>query len=339
MRNWNEPANKNHFHSIPVFILPMRNWNCSCVVCPLGFAICFHLTYEELKPFRSEFHKSIRTVFILPMRNWNSAIQGNGSGHYACFHLTWGIETTLGHAERIPRRVSSYLWELKQLRWKIKTTSMNLFHLTYEELKHDPVTIQNVRFDVFILPMRNWNIFTKSKRSRRKRFHLTYEDWNSCRCVHYDRGTYVSSYLWELKLDSLIDIKKLQDEFSSYLWGIETFLQNVSIFRPNHCFHLTYEELKPLGKAHNSPDKVFSSYLWGIETPHFQRDFWRCARRFHLTYEELKQRLEQRIDRFNSSFHLTYEELKPGWLFHQLFSAALFSSYLWGIETHIFNSK
>ncbi|KYD32448.1 hypothetical protein B4110_0337 [Parageobacillus toebii] len=77
--------------------------------------------------------------------------------------------------------------------------------------------------------------------------------------------------------------------------------------KPEQCFYLTYEELKPCSFQNVDDTSI------------------QC---FYLTYEELKQRLcKSRTERVKR-FYLTYEELKQFWSNDQYARTFRFLSYL-----------
>ena len=234
-----------------VFILPMRNWNIyRCIKllssdfsfssylwgietlaiggqCWLIFR--FHLTYEELKPGRLEsravsdydcFHLTYeelkrrtcrlyielcQLVFILPMRNWNcNAHNGRILRHMFSSYL-WGIETTMGSLHLYTRNppFSSYLWG-------IETKAV------LRQKRHS--------LDVFILPMRNWNITG----SMSKQY-----------------GPAFSSYLWGIETCSIFS--RISFAFFGFHLTYEELKPNRRKrrdFCSGNRFHLTYEELK-----------------------------------------------------------------------------------------------
>ena len=123
------------------------------------------------------------------------------------------------------------------------------FYLTYEELK--PVSV------VLPSPARSW-------------FYLTYEELkHTTLSILFNKPSGFYLTYEELKPTYLVQIDIFSTGILSYLWGIETYLQQkvkcLSIW-----FYLTYEELKR------------NIFIWR----------WTHGNRFYLTYEELKHRKE-----------------------------------------------
>jgi len=160
MRNWNQLGVLIQYIRFLVFILPMRNWNQRLLLQIKWFfsfsfylwgietfvrlsiffngSVRFHSTYEELKHRISQHRSQLSRVFILPMRNWNQQdlLQIKWFLPSFSFYL-WGIETH--------RLTNGFCIEIG-------------FHSTYEELKHLLFRAFACYFNVFILPMRNWNV-------------------------------------------------------------------------------------------------------------------------------------------------------------------------------------
>ena len=163
------------------FILPMRNWNPGYPLFNWGFItsdlsylwgietrdipfligallLRIYLTYEELKPDTVKYllWKSF-SGFILPMRNWNcDALIDAGYGGEGIY-LTY---------EELKHGTSSHTAHHRQ--W---------IYLTYEELKQYKANQTSSKERGFILPMRNWNVCTRTiGRFPRYRIYLTYEE-------------------------------------------------------------------------------------------------------------------------------------------------------------------
>ena len=243
--------------------------------------ICFHLTYEELKPVLSDpFNSDMFSVFILPMRNWNLDTY---MGRYALSKFSsylWGIETEQ-HSFFQPflQPFSSYLWGIETAQpfagswcaslfssylWGIETEFVDVtcplchgFHLTYEELK--PVTGKSQTgtsaptFSSYL-----WGIETRCvlfrDNSARTVFILPMRNWNISRQPKSLWMWKFSSYLWGIETTVPAGLYWNTSKFSSYLWGIETVCTTSFIIPPPR-FHLTYEELKlrsvdKYGKVH-----------------------------------------------------------------------------------------
>ena len=101
----------------------------------------FYLTYEELKLGQAVTRSAFYHDFILPMRNWNEAKESTAVSNEAGFYLTYEeLKHDLG-----VERDTSYSVILSYL-WGIET----------------PGKVSNAftAFLDFILPMRNWNIWT-----------------------------------------------------------------------------------------------------------------------------------------------------------------------------------
>ena len=185
--------------------------------------------------------------------------------------------------------------------------------------------------------MRNWNTISSNPPMRFwQGFHLTYEE---LKLLFADIVT-CSAVWW----------------FSSYLWGIETGVNPLSLDCRN-SFHLTYEELKHFKCAIETLTLYsvfilpmrnwnpflfqrthwtvlwFSSYLWGIETIDrpYHAWFWNLC--FHLTYEELKHFLTKKQGISLTVFILPMRNWNTVSTVTYCSNASKFSSYLWGIET------
>ena len=80
------------------------------------------------------------------------------------------------------------------------------FYSTYEELKHFDGDDIVYTAGVFTVPMRNWNIASKS-------------------CFILSYTCFYSTYE-ELKLENVNEVEEAMIKFLQYLWGIETLLWN-----------------------------------------------------------------------------------------------------------------
>ncbi len=124
---------------------------------------------------------------------------------------------------------------------------------------------------IYYLPMRNWNISKPSKTTTSpSHLLLTYEelkherDWSSK--THSNFIYYLPMRNWNI----IINTSPFQGRsFTTYLWGIETLLNQICQHLYKMDLLLTYEELKhfPLPNSKTSPS-LFTTYLWGIETKH-----------------------------------------------------------------------
>ena len=142
------------------------------------------------------------------------------------------------------------------------------FYPTYEEWKHMnginysicnilfilPMRNGNVwktllplmLYELFILPMRNGNnslqriIITPSCS-----FYPTYEEWKR-KCKFFNK--HIARYLFILPMRNGnmlgVTIEAVHKRFLSYLWGMETIKFNER-FKPQFSFYPTYEEWKP----------------------------------------------------------------------------------------------
>ena len=124
------------------------------------------------------------------------------------------------------------------------------------------------------------------------------------------------SYLWGMETWNSFKYDRWRIKFLSYLWGMET---------QHHS-----NNLKTIF--------LFLSYLWGMET--FQSTFqprYFCNRSYP-TYEEWKHEPVKFLDHaMDASSYPTYEEWKPGSIFHNFILITSFLSYLWGMETFIWD--
>ena len=105
------------------------------------------------------------TVFILPMRNWNFVRKEEYTWWKEVFILpmrNWNWRPLT--PPETERAFSSYLWGIETEVLSIQVEMVPGFHLTYEELKRDLTDEElKILLDVFILPMRNWNIISTDK--------------------------------------------------------------------------------------------------------------------------------------------------------------------------------
>ena len=155
-------CNMSPFHPVAqsVFIFPIRNWNFLSIRLYPFLGICFYLSYKELKHFFN-FCNCIFTseVFIFPIRNWNVG---------GFFRLSFGCK-------------SFYLSykELKLLLFPLYIFLQLLcFYLSYKELKrYNLWYIRYKKNQVFIFPIRNWNIRGELIPPRRwNGFYLSYKE-------------------------------------------------------------------------------------------------------------------------------------------------------------------
>ena len=137
----------------------------------------------------------------------------------------------------------------------------------------------------------------------------------------------------ELKQRIARELKKLQDSFLQYLWGIETqgeLFQAPPVFK---FLQYLWGIETTLSILYNLPVVAFLQYLWGIETryvlpqSHFQDQ---C---FYSTYEELK------LKNFDFPYLIILVFLQYLWGIetctrkHSRCIHSAFLQYLWGIET------
>ena len=140
MRNWNHTAMVERWILLPVFIVPMRNWNLPHCPKPAQF---------------------LNPVFIVPMRNWNFDVENAISiGEWYLFlSYLWGIETRTFYARRVHLR---RVFIVPMRNWNhgsttSRTSALACFYRTYEELKPVSHIWLSCLLIVFIVPMRNWN--------------------------------------------------------------------------------------------------------------------------------------------------------------------------------------
>ena len=164
------------------------------------------------------------------------------------------------------------------------------FQRTYEELKHQITTAEYIPYNVFSVPMRNWNngskcvkrcLFRSFQRTyeelklversewikRDEGFQRTYEELKPCTPPGRSSGTGVFSVPMRNWNSQNQRGNPSGRKFSAYLWGIETRRRNLRPRQQYLRFQRTYEELKRGDK--NAVRHVlykFSAYLWGIET-------------------------------------------------------------------------
>ena len=148
MRNGNFLPVVHHFHQYMLFILPMRNGNFSCSILFTPSFLSFYPTYEEWKPVHVQMFLCSHCLFILPMRNGNIVSPIILSMSSSFLSYLWGMETSLVPSVRsfLTLAFLSYLWGME-----------TLFLLASF----------NCSKDLFILPMRNGNVYNKPYNCRR----------------------------------------------------------------------------------------------------------------------------------------------------------------------------
>ena len=153
---------------------------------------------------------AVTFVFILPMRNWNLHVFGVQKIGFTSFHSTYEElkRATKEAHSKWDNGFSFYLWG-------IETSTIDSFI--------------GSKAQVFILPMRNWNIFDYTgDEFSITGFHSTYEELkHQNQCSRWDCLERFHSTYEELKLAA-----GAPDEHSFV------------------SFHSTYEELKPLRIYH-----------------------------------------------------------------------------------------
>jgi len=145
---------------------------------------------------------------------------------------------------------------------------------------------------VFILPMRNWNAEESGEyNGQDERFHSTYEELkhNFLLCKYFLSQRFHSTYE-ELKHQNQRSRRDCLEQFSFYLWGIET-----SHMMPAH----TYCCIR------------FSFYLWGIETISPCQQYLFVQQVFILPMRNWNKKLQKQFLLALFCFHSTSEELKP----------------------------
>ena len=193
------------------------------------------------------------------------------------------------------------------------------------------------RFPVWIVPMRNWNIFIIMiiLHSIYCVWIVPMRNWNYEKTmVAGDRTSWFGSYLWGIEtheslrylrrswtgLDRTYEELKHADPVHSNItpivwivpmrnWNLESRIN--SRFRMARLDR-TYEELKPIVfVAESRRCRKFGSYLWGIETKPFAPTFCRARQVWIVPMRNWNcQKSRLTMDR-----------------------SAPFGSYLWGIET------
>ncbi len=164
----------------------------------------------------------------------------------------------------------------------------------------------------------------------------TYEEWKPDRDDTNQLFTDEEflSYLWGMETRQNIKERYRSEKlFLSYLWGMETNLQI-----PKPSFHLrsypTYEEWKQENKEMGKRKcSKFLSYLWGMETRICLLDTILLLYCSYPTYEEWKQGRKKYVKGW---FHgvLILPMRNGNTKFLEAFGAEHeFLSYLWGMET------
>ena len=258
--------------ALTVWIVPMRNWNLRNTNTIRrrrrkfgsylwGIETCFWLssiwssissldrTYEELKqPFYQLFF----------------------AGEHEFGSYLWGIETRLAdEAVRAGEAFGSYLWGIETCHGSLGRRFRDVWFGSYLwGIETDLRMLSSLPSNVWIVPMRNWNIEILA--------HVYKQTWTGL-----DR-TYE-----ELKLRRSYDRLPRPKQFGSYLWGIETRLPHRHRWRGDPSLDRTYEELKHVraempfgfgvgldrtyeelkpctGIMYYVVIHKFGSYLWGI---------------------------------------------------------------------------
>ena len=293
----------------------------------------FQRTYEELKRITSSASIPANSVFSVPMRNWNKT-KDLILISYAGFQRTY---EELKHADKF-----------------FKITGIRGFQRTYEELKHYIDSAAKAGVGVFSVPMRNWNRKpTLPLPPRSKVFSVPMRNWNGRSAGPMQHRKGFSAYLWGIETPLGYTYKTDSPAFSAYLWGIETSDSCGSFCGSDKVFSVPMRNWNSYVCLIFQPCIWFSAYLWGIETRR-SRWWWNASNRFQRTYEELKLPAVSAFRLLFHSFQRTYEELKPSraailststvvfsvpmrnWNrpnFTLFLAVAMFSAYLWGIET------
>jgi len=133
--------------------------------------------------------------------------------------------------------------ELKQ-RWEyIYCSCVGCFQTTYEELKHHSNSHIDTGYTASRLPMRNWNIYRRSKFLFFTSFQTTYEELKLEFLERNQILDQLPDYLWGIETRAVPPTYDRLRPLPDYLWGIETIV--LSIFPVNSLrFQTTYEELK-----------------------------------------------------------------------------------------------
>ena len=239
------------------------------------------------------------------------------------------------------------------------SSSLSLFLLYLWGIETPKFTMLiDIRFQVFTLPMRNWNTrFAQSDVAEKYKFLL---------------------YLWGIETLRPVGLCLWRVKFLLYLWGIET---GISSFKSPLLwrFYFTYEELKQSPKTHLKYSSfLFLLYLWGIETldwnrlscivnwvftlpmrnwniPRIAQDGsgtyvftlpmrnWNFPKTdpppalpaivFTLPMRNWNIAEAKKAKKPKKGFYFTYEELKPDYLTQKALRFCAFLLYLWGIET------
>ena len=183
MRNWNKQYGKRDRGKKTVFSVPMRNWNQGRTPRIFFSNRGFQRTYEELKPAQS------RIAF-------------NTTFRFSAY--LWGIETGLvGHG------VGQW--------WKG-------FQRTYEELKRTESWKHTRTGPVFSVPMRNWNTCRAMLLFYLDGFSAYLWGIETIRGLQQLVNQFLfSAYLWGIETQRINLHQRHNRSFSAYLWGIETF--------------------------------------------------------------------------------------------------------------------
>ena len=334
MRNWNSAAgidlpSQRRFLSYLWGIETPVWWNRWPPFC------CFYRTYEELKPTWQISSETTQMLFL---------------------SYLWGIETSWSPQGNLKAAgFLSYLWGIETQSQLLLSRRDQRFYRTYEELKHNLSFFCPGGTNVFIVPMRNWNIYSPLPKNR---------------------GWTFLSYLWGIETLTPEILRTCNHPFLSYLWGIETpFLRGMQA-PEEPGFYRTYEELKLIHPGY----KWFSFLVFIVPMRNWNINILLCTRRdysvFIVPMRNWNAAELQWIDitifvfivpmrnwnpcnysifiphflvfivpmrNWNimdnpdpeqavQSFYRTYEELKPMKPILQTMGTT-FLSYLWGIET------
>ena len=183
------------------------------------------------------------------MRDWNRLFLAVKVQENHSFQHTYeGLKPILLSKSCRPSKVfSAYLWGIETLKKLTCSQTVVLFSAYLwgiETVKR--LSLPSLSGWVFSIPMRDWNVPTANLTTYEGRsFQHTYEGLK-----HTSPPLLVSSsrsfqHTYEgLKPLPSIPTTRGNEQFSAYLWGIET---------PTHT-------------AHYPAPPLFSAYLWGIET-------------------------------------------------------------------------
>ncbi len=278
MRNWNNEPMPKECEFYKIYYLPMRNWNKINVDLIKRGELIYYLPMRNWNKTKRQMKKYMHTIYYLPMRNWNQCSCLVFPLQIPFTTYLWGIETLSKNAMQFK---SKKIYYLPMRNWNLYASlpscplAFNLL-LTYEELKLNCIEPDDIADSfIYYLPMRNWNSqkWLLEVWLEHLIYYLPMRNWNKqwtkmIKTIY----TLFTTYLWGIETWIYYGTKARSKKFTTYLWGIETLICYGTKARSKNLL-LTYEELKLSNSLSLMPTifPIFTTYLWGIETCKIQK--------------------------------------------------------------------